>query len=745
MRFDGGDGLRVDPDPRFRHPRLALFSISFALLFFELACIRWFASTVVFLTFFTNIVLLACVLGMSAGCLGAARRIDYIEALVPLALLAVLLAQGLLGSYRHDRLGISVGNNESAPEQVYFGTETPGLARAGSIVPIEVIAGVFFALIALVFLGPGQALGRALGVIPDRLTAYAINILGSLAGIVSFSLASYARTPPALWFAVALVPLLWFVKRLVWLQILGVVAVVIVVGREPAPALEDEERVLWSPYYKVVYQPESGTISTNNIGHQQMRSLGTSGAAYVLPYLLNRDSGGPPRRDVLIIGAGSGNDVQAALLGGARHVDAVEIDPLLYEIGRADHPDHPYQDPRVSVYLDDGRSYLRRTHRTYDQITYALVDSLVLHSAYSSLRLESFLFTDEAFRAVRERLKPEGVFVMYNYFRQGFVVSRLVAMAERVFGTPPIVLSLPYQARIKPDQRQAGFYTLVIAGRTEAALAALRARFAKGDWFWLNVAPRKHEGSNGFRREPPEPAGPLEDGWLKVGPAVVETAGALRLATDDWPFLYLRRPTIPALSLRGIALMAVISLLIVRLGTPVRAIRPNGQMFFLGAAFMLLETRGVVHLALLFGSTWIVNALVFAAILVMVLLSNLYVLVARPRRTRPYYVWLFAALALNMALPAGAFLALSPVLRTLAACLVVFVPIFFAGVVFAVAFRDSARPDVDLGSNIGGVVLGGLSEYLSLVVGLSGLLWVACGFYLLSAVLAPRRVREAHQ
>jgi hypothetical protein len=74
---------------------------------------------------------------------------------------------------------------------------------------------------------------------------------------------------------------------------------------------------------------------------------------------------------------------------------------------------------------------------------------------------------------------------------------------------------------------------------------------------------------------------------------------------------------------------------------------------------------------------------------------------------------------------------------------VVFVPIFFAGVVFAVGFRDSARPDVDLGSNIGGVVLGGLSEYFSLVVGLGGLLWVACGFYLLSAVLARRRAVHA--
>ena len=129
-----------------------------------------------------------------------------------------------------------------------------------------------------------------------------------------------------------------------------------------------------------------------------MLSLGRTGAGYVLPYLLNRDSGGPPRDDVLIIGAGSGNDVQAALAHGAKHVDAVEIDPRLYEIGRDGHPDHPYQDPRVAIHLGDGRSFLRTTRKKYDQITYALVDSLVLHSGYSSLRLESFLFTEQAFR-----------------------------------------------------------------------------------------------------------------------------------------------------------------------------------------------------------------------------------------------------------------------------------------------------------------------------------------------------------
>ena len=91
---------------------------------------------------------------------------------------------------------------------------------------------------------------------------------------------------------------------------------------------------------------------------------------------------------------------------------------------------------------------------------------------------------------------------------------------------------------------------------------------------------------------------------------------------------------------------------------PVRRVRPNGQMFFLGAGFMLLETKGVVHMALLFGATWMVNSIVFFAILTMILLSNLFVLAVQPVRLWPYYALLVAALWLNSVVPMADFLAL---------------------------------------------------------------------------------------
>ena len=226
--------------------------------------------------------------------------------------------------------------------------------------------------------------------------------------------------------------------------------------------------------------------------------------------------------------------------------------------------------------------------------------------------------------------------------------------------------------------------------------------------------------------------------WRKIGAAAVDTAGIGPLPSDDWPFLYLKDAEIPALNLRGIALVAILSLAILFAFAPVRTVRPSGRMFFLGAGFMLLETKGVVHLALLFGSTWVVNSVVFFAILVMILLSNLYVLAFKPRGLAPYYAGLLAALLVNAFVPMSVFLALPGAAKVVASCAVVFVPIFFAGVIFATSFAESRHPDVDFGSNIAGVILGGLSENLSLVLGFDHLLLVAVAFYLLSAVLGRR-------
>src|SRR2546421_7018455 len=97
-----------------------LLLISFLILFFELACIRFFGSMVVFLTFFTNIVLIACFLGMSIGCMTATRKRNFIDMVLPLLFVSVSLALLTFVEYKtHGRLTIDVGNQKS-PQLIYF-------------------------------------------------------------------------------------------------------------------------------------------------------------------------------------------------------------------------------------------------------------------------------------------------------------------------------------------------------------------------------------------------------------------------------------------------------------------------------------------------------------------------------------------------------------------------------------------------------------------------------------------------
>ncbi|QEH35925.1 Spermidine synthase [Aquisphaera giovannonii] len=744
----GGPGFGTG-DARASSPRRAsaeLFLVSFLVLFHELACIRWFGATVVFLTFFTNLVLMASFLGVSVGCLAARRGFRLMNGFAILAATAVAASYAVLWLYaRYERLMIDVGGQQS-PQLIFFGTDARVRDISSFVVPIEVVAGAFFVLIALAFVGLGQEMGRRFDAIPNRIAAYTSDILGSLMGIVAFGLVSVLQLHSVVWFGLTFLLALPLVRGRGWraLHVLAAAAALLVAARVDWPRGAEGTSVenTWSPYYLVSYKPGKLWIDVNNLNHQGMQEIGGAATAYRLPYRLNRDSGGGAFDDVLIIGAGSGNDVSAALLEGAGRVDAVEIDPVINAIGRRDHPNRPFDDPRVRIHLDDGRSFVRRTDRAYDLVVYALVDSLVLHSGYSSLRLESFLFTEQAFRDIKARLKPGGVFALYNYYRQGWVVGRIERLAEKVFGTKPVVISLPYQSTIRPSSNQRGYITFLLIGNTGSdVVERIRGRFAGGDFYWMADDRAAGRPRTAFGAEPPGGVDPASEGVKKIGPASVDVEGADRLPTDDWPFLYLREPRIPGLSLRGMAIVGVLSTLLLLAFAPVRSVRPDGRMFFLGAGFMLLETKGVVHMALLFGSTWVVNSVVFAAILCMILLSNVYVLRFRPRALRPYYALLILFLAVNSLVPMTEFLALAGAWKTVVSCVVVFVPVFFAGVIFAASFRDSRRPDVDFGSNIGGVIVGGLSENLSVVGGFQALLWLAIVYYLLSAVFGPKGVK----
>jgi hypothetical protein len=171
----------------------------------------------------------------------------------------------------------------------------------------------------------------------------------------------------------------------------------------------------------------------------------------------------------------------------------------------------------------------------------------------------------------------------------------------------------------------------------------------------------------------------------------------------------------------------------------------NIQMFFLGAGFMLVETKAVVTMALLFGSTWVVNSIVFFAVLVMILIANLWTMRLRTSRLGIFYAGLFVTLLLNTLVSLDFFLGMNRTLQVLGACLLVFAPILFAGLIFAALFKRTNEPDRSFGFNIAGAMIGGLAEYSSMLLGFRYLIIVAIAFYAVSA-LGLRRVKgeEAH-
>ncbi len=526
-----------------------LVASSALMLLLELALIRWLGANVVHLSYFSNFVLLGSFLGVGLGFLISRKSWSVVPVAMPL--LALLVTGVLVFPVTIQRQGSDV---------IYF----TAMRVAGP--PAWLALPVVFLLVAVILAGPAEMVGRCFGRL-DPLTAYRYDLIGSLAGIGVFTGMSFLRAPSVVW-GLAVSLLFLALARGLRTRVVHCASALVVVAMLLSESMT--AGVSWSPYYKVQTHPSrSGpgalSIWVNGVPHQTMATaawrLQHAPQQYGTPY---GRLPGARLEDVLIVGAGSGSDVAIALRKGARHVDAVEIDPRILQLGRQRNPDHAYQDPRVTTYTNDGRAFLQSTRRKYDLILFALPDSLALVNGASQIRLESFLFTRQALESVHDHLKPDGGFAMYNYYRESWLIDRLAGTAATVFGHAPCVDNFAsHQAVV----------AVALQESNQACASAYRP-----------------------------------------------TTRVVAPATDDSPFLYFKGGMVPWLyvwSLLGVVVVALVSVRAV--GGPLRQMRPYADLFFMGAAFLLLETKNVASFALMFGTTWLVNALVFAAILVVVL------------------------------------------------------------------------------------------------------------------------------
>jgi SAM-dependent methyltransferase len=685
-----------------RWPRAAVLIASAMTLYVEMVMVRWHATCFHAFAIFKNVSLLSCFLGLGVG-YGLASQKKRVAVASFLPLLALQTAMfGLLSN-----TGLGKSKINPVAEQLIMGTQSSAWRWLDAVDGNAFLAAVFI-LNAMMFVPLGHLAGRFMDRLP-KIQSYSLNLLGSLMGIIAFYLLSLGWTGPAVWIGVAVLgigPLLVGHRRSAALAATSMAVVLLALGlmgrygevRFYSPyqvitlRLPDPDRVpavdieVNHAFYQVMVDgsPRAG-VQNENIA----RWVGY----YNLPYRL----GGSPG-DVLVVGAGSGNDVAAALRNGARSVTAVDIDPVIIDLGRRLHPERPYQDPRTEAVVNDARTFLRQTDRRFDTVIYGLLDSHTSLGAMTNVRLDSFVYTVEGFSEAVSRLRKEGLLIVSYQVLDAGQGDKLYAMLARAY---------PWRS---PRVFRANWGTVFVTGP-------------------------------GLERTPAR-----LDGVDELTSQFLHLSATAEVATDDWPFFYMQRRTYPVTYALMIVVLLSLSAWFVNrnLGLPRLPTAGNGVFFFLGAGFMLIETKTVTELGLVFGNTWSVIAVAVSAILLMAFLANQWVLLGGPVRIGASFVLLAAALVLGLVVTRMSMAGLNLPAPKLVMPVILTLPLFFAGLVFSSELGRHGSLGDALSANLFGAMLGGFLEYNSMYWGFSSLYPLGMLLYAL-AFLCARNVQRARE
>jgi len=676
-------------------PHGYLFLASFLSLFLELMLIRWVPSQVRVVAYYGNLMLLSSFLGLGCGAMLARRGLMLSRLFAPLLCALVFMVAALKGV-----------KFQQGPDELRF------LFAAGtSSTTLPIVA--IFALNALLFVPLGELIGIYFSQLPP-LRAYAWDIGGAITGTVLFGLFSYLWFSPTLGFALMMASSLFYCtsrRQFIWVTACFFVTLLMLTiplksvgiwspynlitireattngGLRPVSEPRDNFGALRDPPFYIVqvngdFYMMNGTIDSRRYSNRgRVEELFEQ---YTLPHKVRAAA-----KEVLVVGSGGGVDVEAALLSGAEHVDAVEIDPVIIQFGRQFNPSQSYQDPRVTIFNTDARPFLRRTDKAYDMVVFGFLDSQSLFSQMSSIRLDGYVYTRESFEEAFRLLRPGGL-MSVSFYSAGhlWLFDRLIAMVRSATGTTPLIFTKP-------------------SGQV------------------IILAPKDFT--------------PQDPGKLQFYRRVQRTPVDAVEALDDWPYLYLRGRSIPLDYLATVGFLLLVSSVFVAATFERRSRGLDFHFFFLGAGFLLLETKSITTISLFFGATWLVSMVVILGVLLMVLLANLVA-----SKLKIYTPWLYLPLLASIGflyfLPGSAVL-IWPSYARLVYCLVLIpLPIFFAGLIFSLSLRTSAVPSFALGSNLLGAMVGGFVEYLGMATGTKALLLIVLAFYLASLLTRPRAV-----
>jgi spermidine synthase len=491
-----------------------LLLVSSAALYLEIILIRWIGTEVRIFAFFQNLSLIACFLGFGLGCFNTRQRGSLLSSLT--AITALVVVVNLPFQLWRNAVAAMSSTLSFAPDAALWGNNLKLTASEHWIQTVfSALMLTLFLLLMVTAMAPlGRWVGHYLETATDTVTAYSVNLAGSMAGMWLLAILALLCLSPAYWFALAFV-LILAAQPISWRAGIadGVLLLITLFALRPA----GDKAVYWSPYQKLQVTDAGDSqyqIDVNNVGYM---SIANVTAAFVArhPELAQQFEGSSydspfhfagSKDLILVIGAGAGNDVAAALRHGASHVDAVEIDPLIYSIGKRLHPEHPYDSPKVHVVINDARNFLRQNHAKYDIIVFGLLDSHTGFSGYSNMRVDNYVYTEESFRDARRLLTPDGILVLKFEVREPWtwMGQRFYTMLGRIFGRAPVT------------------YYVHPTGVNGALFAGTVFLESNSERLWEKATePQLSE----FVRSHP-PAFPLT------------SQGAPPTTTDDWPYVY---------------------------------------------------------------------------------------------------------------------------------------------------------------------------------------------------------------
>lgn len=661
----------------------AIVLSSAATLFLELSMIRIQGGYVQVLALLKNISLLSCFLGLGVGFVLRRSRGFSLPLLPILLLFQVGFLKCLYATDAYKSLG-----NPFADEGMVGLASVSGFDSA---LVLMVVVGIF-TLNALTF----APLGALSGNLMERMEGtkgYRYNLIGSILGICLFNMLSFMWLGGAFWlgvFTLLMAPFFmsWNIVSMTSMALLA--GAVFVVDHSSQLLV----RRIYSPYQTIELINSAqggGELSSNSLYYQRIIDLSDSAVVdsqkaaerrryYDLPFRLLGSA-----ESVLVVGSGTGNDIAAALRSNVQRVKAVEIDPVILKIGESYHPERPYSSTRVDAEITDARAFIKRSKERFDGIIYGLLDSHALLSGRNSgLRLDSYVYTVEAFREARSLLKDRGLLVLSFVDMSRETGKKLFLMLCEAFdGQEPTVVRTAYDSSIT-----------FIAGR---ALSDSE-RLALGD-------------------------------FSEVGVELSDPEIGADISSDDWPYFYMPRKVYPLSYLWLWVPLLLISVALFRPALKRRNMNFDWCAFFLGASFMLIETKAFTELALVWGSTFAVTTFVLLFVLVLGIISNEIVLrkvkISNGVSFGLLFISLIAGYGLTFLSLAGIPLWAEGAVRGV----IITLPLLFAGICFSSRLERGKDVSGTMAANLLGAIFGGILEYTSMVSGFRFLYVIAFVIY----------------